>query len=202
MSSSDSLVDLALGSFAEDLAAPTPTPAGGSTAAAVGALGAALVSMAFRVAAGDGESGTPAYMAGRADELDDLREVLLEAVDRDAAAYRRWVKASKQARADDEQAAQAALEVFEVPLEIAEHAIAALRLLHVGAAEVPAPLASDLEVARHTLEAAARGGLATATANLEVLDQDDARAADLRATLESLTAEVARLVAAGAEGRS
>jgi len=189
MSSSESLSALSLTAFAAELAANSPTPGGGSAAALTGALGAGLVSMAFRLAAREEGSAIPDYMLGRAEELDDLRECLLELVDRDAQAYQRLLRL---AQAQGEQAARARLDALEAPLETAELALAALRLLAVGRAEVPARAASDADVARSLLLASAAGALATARANLGGVE-DPERAEEYRLTIVSLQGESTRL---------
>ena len=194
MSSSNKLIDLALDAFAGTVTDTEPTPAGGSVSAAVGAFGASLVSMAFRLAAGTGE--IPAYMEGRADELDDLRDLLLELVDRDATAYRALMNVGD---ASGEKAAKARREAFEAPMETAEFSLAALRLLAVGATEVPERLGSDCAVARHALVAAIEGGLAIAEVNLAAWP-DAGERDDHTATIGTIRAEGVRLAAELATG--
>jgi len=190
MSSSGSLNDLTLDAFAEALSAETPTPAGGSTAAAVGAFGAGLLIMAFRAAANE-SSEAGAFSTGRADELEDLRDLLLEGVERDAAAYREFRGAAPEG---GEAAAEALTAALEVPLETAEFSLAALRLAEVGRRDVPLALASDLVVAERSLAAAAEGALAIAQANLGGIEAEETRG-EYQLTIDSLQAEVARLCA-------
>ncbi len=190
--SSTKLVDLALEAFAQAVAEPGPSPAGGSVAAAMGAFGAGLVSMAFRQAAGT--SAVAPYIIGRAEELDDLRELLIESVDRDSNAYRALMGASKL---PPDKAKKARVEAFEAPMEVAEYALAALRLCAVGASDVSAHLASDVVTARCALGAAIQSGLATAEVNLAAWPDDGDAAAieDHRATIATIRSEAARLLA-------
>jgi formiminotetrahydrofolate cyclodeaminase len=186
MSSSTKLGDLGLGALCARLAERTPTPAGGSTAAAVGALGASVLSMAFRYAASEPGIAIPAYMQARAEELLALRDLLLELVERDAAAYERLRAARRAAEPSAEAVAKATSEVIEAPLETTEHALAALRLFAVGREHVPARLASDAEAGGHALLAAVRGAAAVGRVNLADLAAGDP---DLAATLDALVAE-------------
>jgi glutamate formiminotransferase/formiminotetrahydrofolate cyclodeaminase len=195
-SSSDRLVALDLDAFCQRVTGADPTPAGGSVAAALGALGASLVSMAFHHAAREGaregasdrEGGPPipAYMEGRAEELEDLRDLLLELVDRDAQAYARL----RRAEPDSAAASSAGLEALEAPMETVEFSLAALRLLAVGRPEVSAVLASDCEAARAALVAAIDGAAAAAEVNLAELGEV---AGEHASTLAALRAEAAAL---------
>lgn len=165
MSLSSKLVALDLGTFVERVSARSPTPGGGSVAALVGALGASAASMAFRYATREGESAAPAYMAGRADELDGLRDLLVELVDRDAEAFENLLRS--EAGTSREKALESAL---EAPSEAMEFALAALRLLSVGLRNVPVRLHSECAVAAHALRAAVEGGAAVLAADLSLLE--------------------------------
>ncbi len=121
--------------------------------------------MAFRYAIREGESAAPAYMAGRADELDGLRDLLVELVDRDAEAFEDLLRS--EAGASREKALEFAL---EAPAETMEFALAALRLLRVGLRNVPLRLHSECAVAAHTLRAAVEGGAAVLAADLSWLE--------------------------------
>ena len=178
------------------MAARTPTPGSGSAVAAVGALGAAALSMAFRYASGEGESDVPAYMEGRADELDRLRELLLALVDEDAQAYE-GLRRARDGDVDDEEALARAVELArETPLRVMELALGALRLAAVGTPQVPVRLRSECGVAAHALRAAVEGGAAVVAANLgegergEVVEERRAVVAHLREEAARLLEEV------------
>ena len=134
------LGELSLGALTERLAATAPVPGAGSGAAAIAAVGASLVSMAFRRTFDEGASGQGAYMNGRAESLERLRVALLSFVDRDAEAYNAFLAARAMDKGSDAARAKrrAALEsaartTIEVPFEILEAALAGLRLAAVGA---------------------------------------------------------------------
>jgi formiminotetrahydrofolate cyclodeaminase len=151
--------------------------------------------MAFRHASGEGESAVPDYMAGRVEELDELRERLLELVERDAEAYEKLTSAPAPARKET-------LLACEAPLETAEAALSALRLLAVGAKQVPARVYAECAVALHALTAAVEGGAAVCAANLAGLAEPErAPRAETLAALRRQASEIAREILAGLTAR-
>ena len=191
MPSVSSLSELTLTAFLTRVADADPVPASGCVAALQGALGCALSSMAFRHASGESAEGKrqPVYMGGRADELSELAERLLALVQEDAQAYGAFADA-----AHDEARDKAARAALEVPLEVAETALAGLRLLAVGADGVPAPLWSEVLVACNALAAAIDGGLALVRANAGSIDDAD-WTADRLAILDTLASQADALAA-------
>jgi formiminotetrahydrofolate cyclodeaminase len=138
--------------YLERLASDAPVPGGGSAAAIVAALGAALVAMVGRITAG-----SPKF-AGSANGLleivrrsDILRRALDEARERDERAFGAVVAAQSLPRDDDEQrivrttALQNALaEAADAPLHCAALALDAIDLAHEIAAFGNVGLASDV----------------------------------------------------------
>ena len=115
------LGEQALGSFLEDVAAGTPAPGGGSSAAVALALGAALVEMSASLA-GDPES------AGRAAAL---RAEALELAEAELSTYAPVLEAVRLPRDDPSRAGrveEALLEASRTPLAIAERAAEAAEL--------------------------------------------------------------------------
>lgn len=147
----EGLRELGLSAFGEALAAPDQTPGLEAAVAAQVASGLALVSMAFR--AEGGESLGP-WRLGRADELDSLRARALDELVSDATARAAWEGASsadRQRRAHD---------FAEVPMELAEIALAGLRIAAAGApgaASNPDDVAAGALLLRSAAEAAAIG---------------------------------------------
>ena len=190
MSSSSKLVDLSFSAFVGRIAAPGVAPASGSLAAATGALGASLASMAFRSASGESGASIPAYMKGRAEELDELAGVLLSHVDRDAEAYTAWRACSESTAGDETAAAEREkwrLESLEAPLETVEMSLAALRLVAVGTPECSPRLLSECDAAALALFAALEAGAAVCRANLKSFDEP--LASDREAVLAVLVDE-------------
>jgi formiminotetrahydrofolate cyclodeaminase len=201
MQSSPSLIELSLASFTGRVADADAVPGSGCVAALQGALGAALVSMAFGHAASEGRSDVPDYMRARAEELRELSRRLLELVDEDARAYRDFLKSAGEAR---RKAARAAL---DVPLEVAETALAALRLAAVGAGEVASALWCECAIGARGLEGSVLAGLTLVRANAgEAEHADDERwlaeRVGLLPVLEREAARLAQEVSAAGSARS
>lgn len=124
-------MDLPLHEFVRRTASKDPTPGGGSVAALVGALGAALGAMVCHLTIGK-----PRYAEHEAEliatlaELDGLRARLLALMDADIAAYEQLSAAYKLPREPAEPRAAALAAALgpatEVPLRIAEAAAATL----------------------------------------------------------------------------
>ena len=115
------LGEQALGSFLDEVAAGTPAPGGGSSAAVTLALGAALVEMSASLA---GESESAAW-AGT------LRAAALELAEAELSSYPPVLDAVRLPRDDPSRAArleEALLEASRTPLAIAEHAAEAAEL--------------------------------------------------------------------------
>jgi glutamate formiminotransferase len=163
-----------LNEFLDELAAPTATPGGGSAAAAAAAMGAALGAMV------SGLAKLPA------DAFEADRKFFAEAVKRDAASYdavRAAYKRPKDGRAPFvEQALQAAA---EVPLEVAEAAVALRERLRTLAASSPAKFGSDIETAHGLAQAGMDGALANVRINIDSM-KDESLIGPLRERLAKL----------------
>jgi formiminotetrahydrofolate cyclodeaminase len=113
--------------FLDELAGGNPTPGGGSAAAVMGAMGAALVSMVCNVTIGKkGYEGVEAEMKSVRDESEKVRRRLMDMVAEDIAAFDsimiayRLPKATDDDKARRSAAIQAALRrATETPLECA-----------------------------------------------------------------------------------
>ncbi|MFA4987630.1 MAG: cyclodeaminase/cyclohydrolase family protein [Candidatus Brocadiia bacterium] len=122
--------------FVTSLSSVAPTPGGGSGAAASSAMGAALVAMAARItASGKKFADRKERMEELAGKLDESRKILVELIDRDAAAYEAVSLAMKLPRNTEEEKAarKAALQVAlkhaaEVPLQTMQVSLDVLRI--------------------------------------------------------------------------
>lgn len=176
--------------FAQRLAARTPTPGGGSAAAAAGAFGAALGEMVIAFSAP--ADGSDPALGEAAAVLQRLRGELLLGVDEDSRSYeavRTTRRARKEAPGDPaaERAWRQALRhSAEVPLATAEAAVRARDVLEGIRGRVKAIIASDLATALGLLEAARAGALANVRTNLTDLDRIQEPASDLHAAVERL----------------
>ncbi len=160
--------------FVNTVAAPTPTPGGGSVAALAGALAAGLGEMVCGVSLKRKSLGAhhPALEAART-RLAAWREQLLGIVDRDAQSYAAVMRAFKLPKAtDSEQAARnqaienASKQAAVVPMETAELAAAVEQELASLEGITIAQAASDLHVALSLAETARRGGIENVRANI------------------------------------
>ncbi len=184
------LARLPLGEFTERLAARTPTPGGGSAAAAVGALGTALGAM---VIAYSMPAGTPTGpLAPVREQLADARTGFLELVDADARSYEA-VRAARRALRPDptngelQRAWEGALRrAAEVPLDTARLASRVRKLLETHRAATNTAVGSDLVTALSLLRSAQEGALANVATNLEELVAKGLTVGDLTAELERL----------------
>jgi len=177
------LSERALSEFADLLAARTPVPGSGCAAAAIGALGAALASMALRVGRGE----DPPEVV----ELERLRAGLLADVEADGRAYQDFL-AARAGRGDLARARQLSI---DVPRRIAEASLAALACLERGVRGVKPPLHSETLTSSQALLAAVEGASFTALANLPALPASGARDPE-REELEALRARARELACA------
>jgi glutamate formiminotransferase len=183
------LHDLAQG-FVESVAAPTPTPGGGSVSALAGALAAALGEMVCNLSLG--KKSLAAYHGQIKDALlclTELRDQLSEQVDRDAASYDAVVAAMRKPRASEAEEAERARAVEDasksaalVPLATAEMASEVRRRVQDLRGVTFAGAASDLAVALAMCEAAIKGALENVRANLPAI-QDGRWITDLEARM-------------------
>ncbi|GEM_PF-4335942 len=155
-----SLWKLTLERFAEEVAAG-PVPAGVAVSAIAARVALELFAMSLQVTAKRRDS------AGKREKISELLEAAkIEAsnmkkyADDDVAAYKRYLKHRKSARA------QAALRVaIEVPVKVAESALRGLELCAEASNLVSASVAPDLASAAAILGAAARASVRSAEAN-------------------------------------
>ncbi len=145
--------------FLQAVAAATPTPAGGSVAALVGALAASLGVMGARL-------GKKPVIEQR---LIDMSHRLQQLIREDCDAYKMFSQAQRLPadHADRSTQLPAALQrITEIPLEIAELTCEAGRMIASFRAQASVPVQSDLTVAIIMAIAAAEAGRHTADTNL------------------------------------
>lgn len=160
---------------------PAPTPGGGSAAALTGALGASLVAMV--AALPKTKTNTPeerAVLDEARDKILRLRSLLVDLIDRDAAAYDAVVAAYRLPKGSDEEKAarktaiQNALKLAtEVPVETCQAVNDVVR--EAGrVAEAGNPSAgSDIAVALQLLSVARQGALFNIEANIGSVSDAD-----------------------------
>jgi glutamate formiminotransferase/formiminotetrahydrofolate cyclodeaminase len=179
--------------FLEAVAAPTATPGGGSVSALAGALAASLGQMVAGLSRK--KKSQAGYVDRLSTELDALRRTadeLAEAIDRDAASYDAVIAAFKlpQGNVDEVQKRETTIQAAnkaasDVPLQVAEQAVALFERLGQLEAIAAASMKSDLEVARYMSVAGARGALANVEINLDSIT-DGTYVAQMRSKIASL----------------
>jgi glutamate formiminotransferase/formiminotetrahydrofolate cyclodeaminase len=188
-----------LGTFADEVAAGTPAPGGGSVSAYAGALAAALGAMVCHLTMGKKKF---AEVEGEAREilsqLEQLREDLRRAVSEDAESFERVLAAMRLPRESEaeklarlsaiEQATKGAV---AVPLRVAQSATQVIELLD-ELSEIGNPNAfSDLTVGAQLALTAIRGASYNVLINLGSISDEDFN--------RQHRAEVEELIARGQE---
>jgi formiminotetrahydrofolate cyclodeaminase len=193
-------VDWTIGDYLDKLASESPEPGGGSVAALVGALGAALVTMVTSLTLGKDK------YADVQDDMVDIRQRseklsvrLQELVSLDAMAYAEVAAAMKlpqddaQRKTERTATLQAALKgAVEVPLEIAEAAAEVARLSLPAADKGNAYAISDAALAAVLADAAAHSSALNVKINISFID-DKAFASDRWGRIEAVLSETGRL---------
>jgi glutamate formiminotransferase/formiminotetrahydrofolate cyclodeaminase len=123
-------------SFIEELAAPTPTPGGGSAGAFAGAMGAGLVAMVAGLTIGKKKyAEVEAEMQAIRVVAENLRKELTQAVEDDSAAFETVMGAFKLPKSTDEEKKardaaiiNATLNAAHIPLHVCEDAVKVMEL--------------------------------------------------------------------------
>lgn len=198
------LADMTVADFTALVASDAPAPGGGSCAALLGSIGAALAAMAAGLTRGRQKY---AEFAPHAETVERsclaLREQLLDVMDRDTLAFRAVSDAFSLPRDTDEQKAarsaaiQAGLKgCTETPLEMMALADEAAALAHSLLGRFNDSAASDLGVAFLALRSAAQGAWLNVLINLSSIKDPDF-AAGRRARGEALLAHTLTLTDEG-----
>lgn len=185
--------------FLDDLASSTPTPGGGSAAAVVGAMGAALVSMVCNVTLGKkGQEAVESEMKTVRDLSEQLRVRLTAMAAADIAAFDglmaayRLPKASEAEKARRTQAIQNNLRAAtETPLECARACAEVIALSRRAGESGYSGVISDAGVGALTANAALRSAALNVYINLPTL-QDRTFAMQATADIEQLLERCAR----------
>ena len=177
--------EMTLAEFADRTAAKQPTPGGGSVAAYVGSVGAALGVMAARFT--EGRKGFEQHaeaLCREIDQLETLRGRLLELVEADAVAYSTVTGAYKLPKGTPEEksarrdAIQTALATaLDPPLRSCRAAVEGLEVLDGLRAHTNPNLISDVAVAAYALGATYRSAWINVLINVSGLKDAERKAA-------------------------
>ena len=179
--------------FLEQLASAAPTPGGGSAAAIMGAMGAALVSMVCNVTLGKkGQEQAAAEMLAVRAESEMLRARLTAMVDEDIAAFDSLMAAYKLPKAgnDDQAHRSAAIQAglrraTEVPLDCARACAAVIALSARATAQGYRGVISDAGTGVVAAHAALRSAALNVHVNVRSI-KDEAFAESKLAELDEL----------------
>jgi len=184
--------------FLDDLASGAPTPGGGSAAAIIGAMGAALLSMVCNVTLGKkGLEAAESDMKAVRDESERLRARLTAMVAEDIAAFDGLMAAYRLPKSNDEEKSRRAAAIqanlraaTETPLDCARACAQVVALARRAAEKGFAGVVSDAGVGVLAANSALRSAALNVYINAPSLkDREFARQA---------TSEVADLLEAGA----
>ncbi|WP_373067280.1 glutamate formimidoyltransferase [Gemmatimonas sp.] len=200
----------AVESFMARIAEASPTPGGGSVAAHVGALGAALAQMVTGLTIGKKKyAAVEAQMKQLSVEAHALRRQLSELVQRDADSYER-VRAAYAMSKDPEHATartdalrDALIFASRVPLETAQLAVQVAAIAATVAVQGNSNAVTDACVAALIAEAACKGAVLNVRINVAALDEQGTQtgaqlAQEARALLDAASVH-ARIAEAAAE---
>ena len=129
------LIDLKVNEFVDVLASDAPAPGGGSVAALLGSLGAALCAMVMNLTKGDKFDGVQSEVEAYKKEAAELQNFFVTAIDADTDAFTKIMVAFKMPKATDEEkkirtgAIQEATKgATLLPLSVAEHCLPVMKL--------------------------------------------------------------------------
>lgn len=184
--------------FFDQVAAPTPTPGGGTVSAVAAAMATTLATMVANLTIGKKKyAASEAAMAEVKDSAERLRGALMalgrrdsEAFDAVLAARRMPQSTPAEAAAREAALAAAELDATKVPLETAEACVAVVGLAATAAQKGNPNAATDAGVAGLLAQAAAEGALLNVEINLKSL-RDGADKDEVKEGLDRVRRELA-----------
>ena len=170
-----------LSAYLDEVAAGTPTPGGGSVAAVVAGLAAALGEMVANLTLGrEKYADAEATLLPAREKLTLLRASLLDAAAADEAAYRSYREAASLPRSSDGEKTtridamqRALIAATEVPMGVARSVRDVAAILAAVAREGNPHVRSDAALAALLAEAALRGALLNVRGNAAMLSDGE-----------------------------
>ena len=175
------LLDMTLPAFASETASESPAPGGGSIAAYVGALGAALGTMVANLSANKrGWEAELPHFSARAEQGQALMARLLAKVDEDTEAFNGIMQAIRlpKGNAQEQQARKAAIQAatkhaVEVPFEVMGIAFETLDLMEDMAKQGNPNSISDIGVGTSCIHTAVYGAYLNVLINLKDIEDEE-----------------------------
>lgn len=167
--------------FLKKLSSATPTPGGGSAAALTGSLAAALVTMVASLTVGKkAYQSVEAEMHAVLKEAAELRDRLMELVDRDTETFNRVMEAYKMPGETDaekriEKLQPALKQATEIPYQVAQGCYRTLELAEIVAIKGNKNAISDGGAAACLAEGALHAALLSVDINLAVITDESFR---------------------------
>ncbi len=179
----NSLIDLNLREFTNELSMDSPAPGGGSTAALCGALSAALSSMVSNLTVGKkGYEGVQKKIKKIAEAAQTLKGNFLRDVDLDTMAFNKVIEAFKMPKKTDDQKEERIFAIEEaykeatlVPFGVIKKSVKALKLAKEVAQKGNKNSISDAGVSGLTALAAAEGAYYNVKINLPDIQDKEFR---------------------------
>ena len=201
------LSDLSLQDFADLTASEKPAPGGGSVAAYLGALGAALGTMVANLSSHKrGWDERWEYFSDWAVKGENFKQKFIDLVDKDTEAFDRIMAAFKMPKKTEEEKQlrqqaikEATVHAIEVPLEVMQTALEAMEVNEAMVKEgLPSSL-SDAMVGTAALETAAEGAYYNVLINAKDLKNRDkateliSRAEEILGNVRKKSAEIKKI---------
>jgi glutamate formiminotransferase / formiminotetrahydrofolate cyclodeaminase len=178
------LVGMPVTRFVDEVSTESPAPGGGSVAALMGSLAAALATMVASLTVGKkGYESAWTALAELAEQGQGIKAKLVRAVDDDTDAFNRVMDAMRLPKGTPEQAAERARAIedankaaAEVPLQTARLSLEAIRLADAAARTGNRNSASDAGVAALAGRAGVEGAVLNVLINLGSITNGDFKA--------------------------
>jgi glutamate formiminotransferase/formiminotetrahydrofolate cyclodeaminase len=194
------LMSMTASRFVDEVSTESPAPGGGSVAALMGSLGAALATMVANLTVGKkGYEGAWADLAAMAERGQALKDRLARAVDDDTDAFNRVMEAMRLPKGTPEQQAERSRAIeaankaaADVPLQTARLCLEAIELADLAATQGNRNSASDAGVAALASRAGVEGAALNVRINLAGI-ADEAFKASAAQAAAALEADARRL---------
>lgn len=193
-----------LNDFLTDVSSSSPTPGGGSVAALAGSLGAALTAMVSRLTIGKKKyADVQQHMEGIMTSADNLRNKLVELVERDSEAFNKVMQAFSLPKETDDEKSRRSSAIQEAtktaslaPLEVMELTATGIDMTAIVAEKGNVNSISDAGVGALLFHAACAGAALNVRINLATLqdkafvDQTSARVTQIEQHVEQRAKEI------------
>lgn len=204
----NSLLDLNLRQFANELSVDSPAPGGGSVAALCGALSASLSSMVANLTVGKKEyENVQMKVKDLAEQAQGLKDTMLRDIDLDTVAFNRVMEAFRLKKKTEEQIKirnkaieDANKEATRIPLRVLENSVKTLEIAKEVALHGNKNSISDAGVAALTAGAGAEGAFYNVKINLPNIEDKtfkteiNKQAEDLLKKTQTMASEIREII--------